>query len=437
MAETRTIFTRANLFDGEGPGRPGAHVVVEGRHITQVGDGPAPAARPGDRVVDLEGRTLMPGMCQSHFHSCFGVFGGSISSPILGLEASAPFLTIVATRNLRTVLDHGFTSVVGSSNGDYIDVALKEAVGQGIIEGPRIYACTREFMTTGEQADGENRTWFMQIGNKGLTRKLDGPEAWRAATREDLGRGCDIVKISAGPGHGSAPARDYAYLTDDELRACVDTAHERGKKVRAHCPTRTAILQCARAGVDVIDHADRMDDECIEAILAADSFVLPSMLWSVRFLEMAENWDHSAGPFPIGEGFSESTDQVLDRLRLIRADFEHTCRMLPRAIEAGVKLVIGDDFGTPIMPHGEEIAEFEFYVKTLGIPTLEVLRWATRGGAELMGALDRRGTIAEGKLADLLVVDGDPLTDITCLRDPANLHAILIDGRMLKDALPA
>jgi imidazolonepropionase-like amidohydrolase len=106
--------------------------------------------------------------------------------------------------------------------------------------------------------------------------------------------GADIVKISASAGHGSSPARGSIYLTPDELRACVETAHELGKKVRAHVATRDGILACARVGVDVIYYADRIDAECIDAILQAGSVVVPSMLWSFRFLEVAENWDHAA-----------------------------------------------------------------------------------------------------------------------------------------------
>jgi imidazolonepropionase-like amidohydrolase len=290
-------------------------------------------------------------------------------------------------------------------------------------------------MTTGEQADGNNRSWFMRLGNSGLVRTLDGPEAWRQAAREELGRGCDIVKISAGPGHGATPAVDSMYLTPAELEAVVETAHARGKRVRAHCPTRSAILACARAGVDIIDHADRMDAECIDAILENDLCVLPSMLWSVRFLELAENWDRARGPFPIGGGAGETPEEEGARLRAVRADFEHTCRVVPQAAAAGVRMLVGDDFGTPIMPHGDYASELELYVKQLGISSQEVLRWATRNGAEAMGLGAETGTVAPGKLADLIVVDGDPVADVTCLRDAARIRAVLKGGAFMKDEL--
>jgi imidazolonepropionase-like amidohydrolase len=432
MSEGRIVFSGARLFDGESEPRDGATVIVEGKRIAQVG-GSELAPRAGDRVIELGGRTLMPGMTQGHFHSGFGHFGAGITAPVLGLEAPAAFFGMLAARNARTALHCGFTSVIGSSNGDGLDVCLKEAILQGYVEGPRVVACTPEFMVSGDQADGTNRSWYMDLGNHGLIRRLDGPEAFRQATREELGRGADVVKLSVSPGHGSSPVRDFCYLTPEEIAAVVETAHDRGKRVRAHCTSRTAILACARGGVDIIDHADRVDDECIDAILEANATVVPSMLWSVRFLGMAESWDHAAQPFPISEGFPEELETTLERIRGVRVDFEYTCEMLPRLVEAGVRMIVGDDFGTPVMPHGDYISEFDLYVKQLGVPALEVLRWATRNGAEASGQLEQLGTVAEGKLADLLVVDGDPLADVTCLRDPARMPIILKDGAFVRD----
>jgi imidazolonepropionase-like amidohydrolase len=435
MSEPRIVFIGANLVDGENPARPGTNVVVEGERIVSVGDAPV-ETRPNDRVVDLDGRTLMPGMVQAHFHSHFGAFGEGVTAPALGLEAAPPFLSMLAAKNAATALHCGFTGAMGSSSGHVIDVCLKEAILLGIVEGPRYRACTRELITTGESSDyPNNRTWFMELGNKGLTYEVDGADAWRFATRAELGKGADVVKISASPGHGSVPARDIMYLTREELRACVDTAHNLGKKVRAHVASRTGILECARAGVDVIDHADRIDEECIEAILEAGSIVVPSMLWTVRFLEIAENWDHAEKPLPISEGYPEELPTTLARIRGVREDFEHTARMMPEANRAGVPMVVGDDFGTPVMPHGTYVDELELYVKQLGFPSRDVIRWATRNGARLLDMEEDLGGIEAGKLADLLVVDGDPLADIGCLRD--RLLAVVKGGVFVRDELGA
>jgi imidazolonepropionase-like amidohydrolase len=435
-ADVRTVFRGANLIDGDRPTQSHMTVAVCDERIDSICPDQAFEARSNDEVYDLQGLSLMPGMVQSHFHSHFGAFGDGVTAPALGLEAAPAYLSMLAAHNAGLAVDAGFTGAIGSSNAYAIDVSLKEAILSGFVKGPQYLAGSRELVTTGEASDYENnRNFFMELGNTGLTCAVNGPDEWSRAARIEAGRGCDVIKISAGPGHGSSHARDVMYLTTAELRACVDAAHTLGKKVRAHAPSRASILECARAGVDIIDHADRIDEECIEAILDAGCYVVPSMLWSARFLELAESWDHDASRLAISEGFPESPDAVRERILGVREDFDYTCRAMPEAARAGVKMVVGDDFGTPIMPHGDYIPELELYVKQLGIPPLDVVRWATRNGAELMGRGDVSGTIDSGKFADLLVVDGDPLVDISCLGDHRNLKGIMMDGHWVKNNL--
>jgi imidazolonepropionase-like amidohydrolase len=162
----------------------------------------------------------------------------------------------------------------------------------------------------------------------------------------------------------------------------------------------------------VVDHADGMDDECIEAILAAGTTVVPSQFFPYAFWQ----WMQSRGDLAPGAG---------DRLK---ADLDEALPMVVRAHEAGVRMVVGDDYGAVGLPHGRYAAELAFYVEQAGIAPLDVIRWATKNGAEMARAGDRLGTVAEGKLADLLVVDGDPLGDITVLQDPQRLLSVMKDG---------
>ncbi|MEZ4280954.1 MAG: amidohydrolase family protein [Myxococcota bacterium] len=435
-AEGRIVFKGAQLFDGEGPARPATTVIVRGERIESVVPDAAYQPRPGDEVHELAGRTLMPGMVQTHFHSHFGAFGDGVRAPALGLEAAPPYLSMLAAHNAELAVQCGFTGAIGSSNAHTIDVSLKEAIQAGFVKGPRYLAGSREIITTGEYSDyPNNRNYFMGLGSTGLTYAADGVDGWRLAGRVESGRGCDVVKISAAPGHGSMPVRDILCPTREELRALVDAVHKNGKRVRAHAPSKTAILECARAGVDIIDHADRIDAECVEAILDHNCTVVPSMLWSERFLGIAETWDHDAAPLPISEGFPETPAEVRAKIRGVREDYEYTCRAMPEAARAGVRMVVGDDYGTPIMPHGDYIPEFELYVKKLGMAPIEVLRWATKNGAEAMGLGAETGTITAGKLADLVVVDGDPLVDVGCLANRDNLRVILLGGRVVKNSL--
>lgn len=432
----RIALTGARLIDGMNPAQDDMTVVLRGQRIESVVPDAQYVAERGDESIPIDGASVMPGMVQGHFHSHFGAFGEGVLAPSLGLEAAPAYLSMLAAFNAELAVQCGVTGAIGASNAYAIDVSLKEAILAGIVAGPRYLAGSREIITTGEYSDYENnRNFFMGLENTGLTYKADGVEGWRLAGRVEAGRGCDFVKISAGPGHGSSRARDVLYPSLGELSALVESVHKLGKRVRAHAPSRTSILECARAGVDIIDHADRIDDECIQAILDADCIVVPSMLWSVRFLDIAESWDHDEKPLPINEGFPESPVDARRRIAEVREDFEYTCRAMQDAARAGVRMIVGDDYGTPVMPHGEYIPELEFYVKELGIEPLEVLRWATVNGSQAMGLGEDAGRIEAGRLADLLVVKGDPSTDIACLADRDNLAGIMLDGRWMKNEL--
>lgn len=429
----RLVFKNARVFDGQEVLAADSTVVVEGNRITHVARGEF-AGGEGDRVFDLTGRTLMPGMVQCHFHTGFGPDAGN-ASPYLGLNMPPAYLGMLAARNAQIALDFGVTSIIGSSNGDLLDVCLKEAILLGLTKGPRVLPCTREMMASGDTADGDNRAWFMGIQNHGLTRRVDGVEQMRQAVREEIGRGCEIVKLSISNGHGSQPVPDWNYLTSQEIRAAVDVAHPRGALVRAHCPTRTGVIECARAGVDIIDHADLIDDEGIQAVLEADATIAPSLLWNDRYLAFADSWNYTNGPFPIGDGFPEPQSKTIERLAGVRQNYEYTLSTLPKLQKAGVRLVLGDDYGFAMMPHGDYASEMEVYVKH-GIPPMEVMRWATSNGARAMGHRGAElGRIAVGRLADVIVVKGDPTSDVLVHRNPMNIQLVVKDGTIEKDLL--
>jgi imidazolonepropionase-like amidohydrolase len=166
------------------------------------------------------------------------------------------------------------------------------------------------------------------------------------------------------------------------------------------------------AGIDIIDHGDEIDGECIDAMAAAGTFLAPSIFFPKTFVEQM-------GP---GLGFTDS----------MRADLEQMCDALPKANAAGVRLVVGDDYGAMGFPHGRYGAELGVYVRDASIPALDVIRWATVNGAQLLGHGDELGTIAEGKLADLVVVDGDPVDDISVLADADRIVAVLKGGEVVK-----
>ena len=414
---SRTVFTGANLLDGANPPRPATTVVVEGERIAQVALDGAVAPRPGDRVVALGGRTLMPGMASCHFHASFD--GATLDLFPLGMDQPAGVLMLRAARNVRRALECGFTTLVGAGGGDDIDAQLVMAIDQGVIQGPRLLPCSRNLGTTSGYIDLE--PWWYRMGNLGACRLADGPDGFRQAVREEVKRGARMIKLFVTGGHGNVRAATRE-LTREELAAVVETAHARGALVRAHCAWKPAILECVELGVDVIDHGDEMDAECIDAMAEAGTFLDPSALYLEKLLTYAP-LEHAPGFAPA----REASRRELENLKL----------RLPEAEAAGVRIVLGDDYGTILMPHGTYAEELEYYVKKMGFAPLAVLRWATRNGAALAGLGHELGAVEAGRLADLLVVDGDPSVDVAVLGDQRRLRAVLKGGVFVKDALGA
>jgi imidazolonepropionase-like amidohydrolase len=413
---TRTVFTNANLLDGEHPAQSGSTVVIEGNRIASVGTGPVADARPDDRVVDLAGRTLMPGMVTGHFHSTYRDVG-SIPSP-LGLDHPPAYLALVAAENAKKALMAGYTGAVGASCAHDTDASLAKAIDEGMVPGPRLIPSSRDLITTGDANDVA--AWHWDLRGWGGIRLCDGPEEYRKVVRDEIKRGAHIIKLYVTGGHGVLAPKSQISCDPDEVRAAVNAAHGRGKRVRAHVCTKAAILDCIDAGVDILDHADDLDQECIEAAIAAGTFVLPSIALGRRILDNA-----AAGGVTLG--FGDSLQREIDSM----------CALLPDADKAGLKIATGDDYGAVGFPHGDYSWELGLYVKLAGMAPVDVIRWATKNGADLMGRADDLGTIETGKLADLLVVDGDPSHDIEILEDRNNLLAIVKDGQFFKDSLSA
>jgi imidazolonepropionase-like amidohydrolase len=412
----RTIFERVNLIDGEHAPKKDVTVVVEGERITQVAPKGKPVKRaPGDTVYDVNGKSLMPGMVMAHFHPTYqmaGQWGGPID-----LQHPPTYLAMVAAKNVQELLMCGYTSYVGASTVHNIDAVLKKAIADGLIRGPRIVAASRDVVTTGGVVDNVPHWW--EVGLEGIAFRCDGPDEFRRGVREEIKRGAEIIKLYVTWGHGVPGDPEKMAISQDELQAATDAAHERGKLVRGHVVSKRGIMACLKARVDVLDHADAIDGECIEGILKNKAFMAPSIFYPFRLMEEAKRrgeWE-------------------LAKWQIVAKDFEQTCAILPEANAAGVRMVVGDDYGTVALPHGSYARELEIYVKRAGVAPLDVIRWATKNGAELMGMGKELGTIEAGKLADLLIVDGDPTADIAVLQDKNRIKAVMKGGQFEKKAL--
>ena len=425
---SRIVFTHANLIDGDKPARRDTTVIVDGERIASVTSSEVMEPRADDRVVDLAGKTIMPGLVSCHFHSVFHQLTPG-DAPQLGLKDPPAYVAMLAANNARIALESGVTSVVCSSTPYAIDASLKLAIEDGIMPGPRIKAGSHELMSTGDIASGGMRNYWLELGNQAVVRSVDGVAEMCKVVRDEIKQGAEGIKLSTSQGHNAGPTEDSLSFTPAEIASAVDTAHARGALVRAHAASRRSVLECAKAGVDIIDHADRMDAECVEAVLASGSTIVPSMFYIERSLAFL---DSGAMDNVVSGAMRSMFQKTIDSMR---DDTEYLKGFLPEVNKAGVKIVCGDDYGTIFLPHGDYAKELEFYVERVGIEPLDVIRWATRNGAELFGRGDELGTVEEGKLADLLVVDGDPLADIACLQDPAKFLAILKGGEFVKDCI--
>ncbi|HXB38157.1 MAG TPA: amidohydrolase family protein [Acidimicrobiales bacterium] len=414
----RLILGGGTVLDADGA-RPHSTVVVEDRRISIVcSDGVADAAldaRPEDRVVDLGGRTVMPGLVSSHFHATYHELGSKMAP--FGLEEPPALQAVRAAHHLELLLRCGFTGAVSAGAPFAIDASMKTAIAEGLFPGPRLMAGSRDVSTTGHAGD-KSFPWYWDVGARGAVNRSDGPDEFRRAVREEIKQGAEIIKMFVTGGHGTVAPAEQTEMSRAELSAGIEAAHERGVLVRGHIANRNALHMALDARIDVVDHGDGLDEAAIGRMVDQGTFLVPSQLFPARFAEMMGGG---------GLGFTAAMAQ----------DIEHALAILPVANEAGVKLLCGDDYGAIGLPHGRYADELEFYVKEAGIAPLDVLRWATRHGAEVMGRAHELGSVCEGYLADLLVVDGDPLSDIGVLQDAARLLAIMKGGTLVVDELDA
>jgi imidazolonepropionase-like amidohydrolase len=408
------ILTDARLLTGDAPPISGATVVIDGDRIVSAGPG-ASAQPPGDaQVVDLGGRTLMPGMYSCHFHSTYYELGSLPNVPY-GSEYPPSYQALLSARNLRTALEQGYTGVVGAGGSNEIEPGVARAIDDGIIPGPRFIPASRELSTTGHANDGV--PWYWHMPPPGAVRLCDGADEFRKAVRDEVKHGAGIIKLYITGGHGVMAPKSQIELTRDEAAAAIEAAHQRGVLIRAHLVNKPAIMMALELGIDIVDHCDEMDDEVIAALVETGAFVVPSLHFPKHFLKV------------MGSGLGFAADAI-------KADLEYMYAALPKAQAAGVKFVLGDDYGAVGFAHGMYGGEFGLYANEAGISPLDLISWATRNGADLMKRGHELGTVEAGKLADLLVVDGDPSQDITVLADPANIRTVIKGGAVAHGTLP-
>lgn len=384
-----------------------AAIWIEGERVKEVGrvaevESHAPK---GAKVIDLGGATVLPGLIDCHTH-IMARMPDTDDGYIVDLATkSQAFRALEGAYDARITLRAGFTSIrdVENEGSGYADVALRDAINQGLAEGPRMQVATRAIAAVGQynpfgvSPDLTNFPTGAQM--------VSGVEEARRAVREQIGHGADLIKVYADWNHPT--------LTVDEMRVIAEEAHRQKLKVAAHATTPEGIKNAITAGVDSIEHGHRADRESLEMMKAKGTFLVPTVGVIDAVFESTKN------------------DPMTPERRARREALLHSIQQsVQQAMSLGVKIASGFDAGTPER-QGRNADELVALTKR-GMPPLEVIRAATVNAAELMGWQEDVGSVEVGKYADLIAVEGNPLTDIAILQ---HAEFVMKGGTIVKDAV--
>lgn len=413
---TRTLIKNGLLIDGNG-GEPqsGQVVVVEGKKIKYVGPESSYTSAGEENVVDAQGGTILPGLIDTHVHMMMEY------SP-LAERLTKPFsyMYFEAQKYLENTLNAGITTVRDALG---TDLGVKKAVEDGLIKGPRMQLSINALTITGGHGDGTQLNGdvldILPSGHRGMPDgRCDGVAEVRKKTREMLRAGAEVIKVHATGGVLSPTDHpEFTQFSLDELKAIVEEGKFRkGVKVMAHAQGAEGIKNAVRAGIHSIEHGIFIDDEAIELMLENGTYLVPTLLAPVSVLETADE-----------KGMPQSAvDKSKEVIEQHRASFT-------KAYNAGVKIAMGTDAG--VMKHGTNLRELGLMVDA-GMTPMDAIVATTKTASECLGWEDRIGTVEEGKLADLIIVNGNPLDDIYSLADNNQIQYVLKDGQVEKDLLP-
>jgi imidazolonepropionase-like amidohydrolase len=413
---TLTLIHGGRVIDGTGaPGRAES-VLIEGERISAIGAA-ADRAAAGSAVrrIDATGMTVMPGLIDGHTHV---TFDEPNSNDELFFHRRHGLAAIAAARNALRILQSGVTGIMDADSIFEIGVDLRDAIEAGIVEGPRISSGLYALWTS---VGGTAGRLIPDSGVMGYGKVVSGNAEIVAEVRRQIKAGADWIKVHVTGLVPRHPLRgEVKSWTRDELRLVCDTAHELGIPVLGHCRGADSVTDCVAAGMDLILHATFMDEAALEKVVERRVPLMPVFTFQANLADY---------------GAAIGADPLVREM--FRREIADSCTLLRKAYDAGVPLLCGSESGFSITPYGDwHYREIEVFVRDLGLTPLQAIQCATQANAFALRMTGQVGEVAAGKLADLIVIDGDPSRDVTILGDRARLRHVFKGGRDI-DLTPA
>jgi imidazolonepropionase-like amidohydrolase len=410
-----TLFNNVRILDGSGVMPYAGSVLVQGNRIRTVGRSSTALGPAGATVIDGAGATLMPGMCEAHTHFSWNDAATLSAIQTMPLEEHVLWCAKVA----KMYLEAGWTSCVGAACAKpRLDVVIRNAINSGQIPGPRYLAASQEITVVGGL--GDETLPHLPFPEFSFGVNVNSADEMRTAVRLFLKYGVDSIKLNlSGDNFTPDSPAETTWMSDAEVAAAMDEVRVRGKRGTAHARSAASVKQALRHGIDVIYHASYSDTESLDMLEAAKDrvFVAPGIAIIYAMLNEAEAWGITRAK-ATQMGYQHEWEAALESLRAMH--------------RRGVRILPGGDYGFAFTPHGQNARDLEFFVKYLGFTPMEAIRSATLYGGQIMMKEKELGVIQDGFLADLLLVDGDPLANLSILRDPKRILAVMKDGVFAK-----
>jgi imidazolonepropionase-like amidohydrolase len=410
-----TLFTNVRILDGTGGNPVPGSVLVQGNRILRVGRGSRSIPTVGATVIDGAGATLMPGMVEAHTHFSWNDAATLDGIQRMPLEEHVLWSADVA----RRYLEAGFTSCVGAACAKpRLDVVIRNAINSGQIPGPRYLAASQEITVPGGL--GDETLPHLPFPEFSFGVNVNGAEDMRKAVRMFLKYGVDSIKLNlSGDNFVPGAPAETSWMTDAEVAAAMEEVRLRGKRGTAHARSAASVKQALRHGMQIIYHASFTDEETLDMLEAARDrvFVAPGIAILYAMLWEAEAYGISHQK-AVDMGYEVEWAAAIESLKAMH--------------KRGVRILFGGDYGFAMTPHCQNARDLEFFVKYLGFTPGEAIRCATMYGGQIMMKPKELGLVKEGYLADLLLVDGDPMANIAILRDPKRILAVMKDGVFAK-----